>query len=186
MAWLFERADAVLCTWFLGSEAGNAVGDVLSGRANPGGRLPVTWPADPGQSRSSTASFRPAARPIPSNVYSSKYLDLPTEPLFPFGHGLSYARFALGPPRVTPAELWPGGTAAVGVNVRNEGPVRGESTVLLFVHGPATYPARRVLELRGMARLGIAGGWARHRASRSVGRRPRHARPGLRADAGTR
>ena len=158
VAWLFERADAVLCTWFLGSEAGNAVGDILSGRADPGGRLPVTWPADPGQIPIFYSQLPTGRPPDPANVYSSKYLDLPTEPLFPFGHGLSYARFTLEPPRVTPAELRPGGTATVEVDVRNEGEVAGETTVLLFVHGPATYPARRVLELRGMARLGLPAG----------------------------
>ena len=89
--WLFERAHAVLATWFLGSEAGNAIGDVLSGRWNPTGRLPVSWPVELGQVPIFYAQ-RPTGRPPdPAVHYSSKYLDLPVEPLFPFGHGLSYA-----------------------------------------------------------------------------------------------
>ena len=91
--WLFERAQAVLATWFLGSEAGHAIGDVVSGRYNPSGRLPVSWPVDVGQIPIFYAR-RPSGRPADPEVhYSSKYLDLPVDPLFPFGHGLSYSRF---------------------------------------------------------------------------------------------
>ena len=92
--WLFERADAVLATWFLGSEAGHAVGDVLSGRYNPSGRLPVSWPVDVGQIPIFYARAADRAAGRSADHYTSKYLDLPVEPLFPFGHGLSYARFA--------------------------------------------------------------------------------------------
>ena len=91
--WLFERANAVVATWFLGSEAGHAIGDVLSGRHNPSGRLPVSWPIDVGQIPIHYQP-RPTGRPpAVQERYSSKYLDLPVEPLFPFGHGLSYTRF---------------------------------------------------------------------------------------------
>ncbi len=94
--WLFERADAVLATWFLGSEAGHAVADVLAGRRNPSGRLPVSWPVDIGQIPIFHAR-RPTGRPAdPAVHYSAKYLDLPIEPRFPFGHGLSYTSFTLG------------------------------------------------------------------------------------------
>ena len=103
--WLFERADAVLATWFLGSEAGHAVGDVLSGRHNPTARLPVSWPVDIGQIPIFYAQ-RPTGRPAdPDEHYTSKYLDLPVEPLFPFGHGLSYTRFAYRDLRARSAEL---------------------------------------------------------------------------------
>ena len=103
--WLFERADAVLATWFLGSEAGHAVGDVLSGRHNPTGRLPVSWPVDVGQIPIFYAQ-RPTGRPAnPDDHYTSKYLDLPVDPLFPFGHGLSYTRFAYRDLRAASADL---------------------------------------------------------------------------------
>ena len=92
--WLFERADAVLATWFLGSETGHAVGDVLSGKHNPSARLPISWPVDVGQIPIFYAQ-RPSGRPAsPTEHYSAKYIDLPVDPQFPFGHGLSYTRFA--------------------------------------------------------------------------------------------
>jgi len=151
--WLFERAHAVLATWFLGSEAGHAVGDVLSGRWNPTGRLPVSWPVELGQVPIFYAQ-RPTGRPPdPAVHYSSKYLDLPVEPLFPFGHGLSYTRFELGGLRTSAGELRPGGSIAIECDVVNQGPVAGEETLLLFVRDPIASVARPLLELKGMTKI---------------------------------
>ena len=83
-------------------------------------------------------------------------LDLPVEPLFPFGHGLSYARFELGEPRVAPAEVRPGARVTIEVDVANVGAVAGEETVLLFSHDPVASLARPVLELEGMAKINLA------------------------------
>ena len=151
--WLFERAQAVLATWFLGSEAGHAIGDVLCGRYNPTGRLPVSWPVEVGQIPIFYAQ-RPTGRPPdPAVHYSSKYLDLPVEPLFPFGHGLSYTRFELGGLRTSAGELRPGGSIAIECDVINQGPVAGEETLLLFVRDPIASVARPLLELKGMMRI---------------------------------
>jgi beta-glucosidase len=156
--WLLERADAVLATWFLGSEAGHAVGDVVSGRHNPTGRLPVSWPVDVGQIPICYAQ-RPTGRPAnPDDHYTSKYLDLPVEPLFPFGHGLSYARFAYRDLRADPATVRPGATITVEVEVANEGAVAGEETVFLFLHDPVASLARPLLELRGVAKIALDPG----------------------------
>jgi beta-glucosidase len=153
--WLFERAHAVLATWFLGSEAGNAIGDVLSGRWNPTGRLPVSWPVELGQVPIFYAQ-RPTGRPPdPAVHYSSKYLDLPVEPLFPFGHGLSYARFGLSGLRTSASELRPGEAITIECDVVNEGPAAGEETVLLFVRDPVASVARPLLELKGMAKVAL-------------------------------
>jgi beta-glucosidase len=153
--WLFERAHAVLATWFLGSEAGNAIGDVLSGRWNPTGRLPVSWPVEIGQVPIFYAQ-RPTGRPPdPAVHYSSKYLDLPVEPLFPFGHGLSYARFGLSDLRTSASELRPGESITIECAVVNEGPVAGEETLLLFVRDPVASVARPLLELKGMAKIAL-------------------------------
>ncbi len=82
--WLVEKADAVLAAWFLGSEAGNAIGDVLTGRVSPSGRTPVTWARAAGQIPIFFGE-RPTGRPAnPQDHYTSKYLDVPNEPLFPF------------------------------------------------------------------------------------------------------
>jgi beta-glucosidase len=156
--WLLERADAVLATWFLGSEAGHAVGDVVSGRHNPTGRLPVSWPVDVGQIPICYAQ-RPTGRPAnPDDHYTSKYLDLPVEPLFPFGHGLSYARFAYRDLRADPATVRPGATITIEVEVANEGAVAGEETVFLFLRDPVASLARPLLELRGVAKIALDPG----------------------------
>ena len=169
--WLFERADAVLATWFLGSEAGNAVGDVLSGRHNPTARLPVSWPVDVGQIPIFYAQ-RPTGRPAdPAEHYTSKYIDLPVEPLFAFGHGLSYTRFAYRDLRAHPEELRPGETIAVEVEVANEGAVAGEETVFLFLRDPVASIARPLLELKGVAKIALEPRRARHRPLRAVDRR---------------
>ncbi|MGH6898759.1 MAG: glycoside hydrolase family 3 N-terminal domain-containing protein [Geminicoccaceae bacterium] len=153
--WLFERAQAVLATWFLGCEAGHAVGDVLSGRYNPTGRLPVCWPVDIGQIPIFYAQ-RPTGRPPdPALHYSSKYLDLPVEPLFPFGHGLSYTRFELSGLRTSAAELRPGESITIECDVINRGPMAGEESLLLFVRDPVASVTRPVLELKGMAKVAL-------------------------------
>ena len=87
---LVEKADALLICWFPGSEAGHAIADVLTGKVNPGGHLPVTWPRNLGQVPI-TYDARPTGRPKnPAEKYTSKYIDSPNSPQFAFGHGLSY------------------------------------------------------------------------------------------------
>ncbi|HEX6111608.1 MAG TPA: glycoside hydrolase family 3 N-terminal domain-containing protein [Geminicoccaceae bacterium] len=150
--WLFERAQAVLATWFLGSEAGHAIGEVVSGQYNPAGRLPVSWPLEVGQIPVFYAR-RPSGRPAHPEVhYSSKYLDLPVEPLFPFGHGLSYSRFVPGDLRVSAAELVPGQELSVELEVTNEGPRAGEVTMFLFIRDPVAAVSRPLLELKGISK----------------------------------
>ena len=115
--WLFERADAVLATWFLGVEAGHAVADVLTGKFNPTGKLPVTWPRCVGQAPIFYGQ-RPSGRPAKAGErYSSAYLDLPAAPQFPFGHGLSYSRFALHDLRCNPTRVKAGETVEISVTV---------------------------------------------------------------------
>ena len=156
--WIFERPDAVLATWFLGTEAGRAIGDVLSGRWNPSGRLPITWPVDVGQIPIFYAQ-RPTGRPAdPALSYTSKYLDLPVEPQFPFGHGLSYTRFEFSDLSVRPTDLRPGDTLTIDVDVANVGGMQGEQTVLLFVRDPVATVARPLLELKGMTKVTLAPG----------------------------
>jgi beta-glucosidase len=156
--WLFERADAVLATWFLGSEAGNAIGDVLCGRHNPTARLPVSWPVDVGQIPIFYAE-RPTGRPAdPAEHYTGKYIDLPVEPLFPFGHGLSYTRFAYRDLRAQPDRLQPGEAVTVEVEVANEGAVAGEETVFLFLRDPVASIARPLLELKSVAKIALEPG----------------------------
>ncbi len=156
--WLFERADAVVASWFLGSEAGHAVGDVLSGRHNPSGRLPVSWPIDIGQIPIHYQPRPTGRHPNVQERYSSKYLDLPVEPLFPFGHGLSYTRFEVSNVRTSSDEIGPGDEIVVEADIVNRGEVAGEETVLLFVHDPVASLARPGLELKGMTKAHLEAG----------------------------
>jgi beta-glucosidase len=156
--WLVERADAVLAAWFLGSEAGSAIGDIVTGRVSPSGRTPVTWPRAVGQIPI-FFSERPSGRPAdPKDHYTSKYLDVPNEPLFPFGHGLSYGRFTYSDLRVTPADAEDVDTLRVRVDVRNDGTRAAQETVFLFTHDKIASVARPLLELKGFAKIDLRPG----------------------------
>ena len=116
--WWSERMRC----WPLGFSAarpGNAIGDVITGRVSPSGRTPVTWPRADGQIPIFFGE-RPSGRPAdPKDRYTSKYLDVPNEPLFPFGHGLTYGRFSLANLRVTPLDVEDVDTMRIHVDVRN-------------------------------------------------------------------
>jgi beta-glucosidase len=156
--WLIDGADAVLATWFLGSEAGAALADVLSGAYNPSGKLPISWPYDAGQIPIFYAE-RPGGRPAQADNHdTSKYLDVPVEPQFPFGHGLSYSRFVYGEPRATPSVVRAGDRILVEADIKNEGPASGDETALLFIRDPVASISRPVLELKGMAKIRLAAG----------------------------
>jgi beta-glucosidase len=158
LPWLFEQADAVLATWFLGSEAGHGVADVLTGAHNPSARLAVTWPHDGGQIPI-FHSQRPTGRPANPEVYfSNRHIDLPIEPQFPFGHGLSYTRFAVTRVAAAPTEFAAGQTVVVEVEIANEGDIAGEETVFVFVRDPVASVARPVLELKGFDKVKLAPG----------------------------
>jgi beta-glucosidase len=118
----------------------------------------VSWPVDIGQIPICYAQ-RPTGRPAnPDDHYTSKYLDLPVDPLFSFGHGLSYARFVYRDIRAHPETLRPGAAITVEVEVANEGAVAGEETVFLFIHDPVASLARPLLELRGVAKIALNPG----------------------------
>ncbi len=156
--WLIDGADAVLATWFPGSEAGPALAEVLTGAANPSGKLPVSWPHDVGQIPIYYAQ-RPTGRPARADEHdTSRYLDAPVEPQFPFGHGLSYSRFAYGEPAASPATARAGDRILVEAEVSNEGPAAGEETALLFIRDPVASISRPLLELKGVARIGLEPG----------------------------
>jgi beta-glucosidase len=158
LPWMFEKADAVLAAWFLGSEAGNAIADVLTGRVSPSGRTPMAWPAAVGQIPVFFGE-RPSGRPAnPKNHYTSKYLDIPKEPLYPFGRGLAYGRFAVSNLRVTPARVSERDTIEVRVDVTNEGTRRAEETIFLFTHDKVASVTRPLLELKGFGKVTLDPG----------------------------
>ncbi|MFZ0569671.1 MAG: glycoside hydrolase family 3 N-terminal domain-containing protein [Rhodomicrobium sp.] len=154
---LFETADAILATWFLGSEAGTALADILTGKTNPSGKLAVSWPASLGQIPIFYAQ-RPTGRPAGPARESSKYLDSAVEPLFPFGHGLSYTHFAYSDLQVSPRLLTADGRLTVEIEVENQGQVAGEETCFLFIRDVTATCARPVLELRGTGKIALDPG----------------------------
>lgn len=156
--WLVERAHATLATWFLGDMAGHAIADVVTGRFNPTGRLPVTWPREVGQIPIFYAA-RSSGRPANSaDPFTSKYLDLPTEPLFPFGHGLSFSKVKLENLRVDKEEFGPEEQIKACVEATNTGRYATEETVFLFVHDLVASVARPLMELKSWIKVALAPG----------------------------
>jgi beta-glucosidase len=158
VTWLVERAHALLAAWFPGTEAGNSIADLLTGRASPSARTPITWPRALGQVPLFFAQ-RSGGRPEnPKDQFTSRYLDTPNSPLFPFGHGLTYGRFALTDLRVTPQSASATDVFEVTVDVRNEGSRTAEETVFLFTRDLVASVARPVLELKGVAKISLQPG----------------------------
>jgi beta-glucosidase len=156
--WLVEKADAVLAAWFPGSEAGNAICDVISGRVSPSGRTPVTWARAAGQIPIFFGQ-RPGGRPQdPNDHYTSKYLDVPNEPLFPFGYGLTYGRFELSNLRVSPAQATELDVLEIRVDVANVGTRDAQETVFLFTHDKIASVSRPLLELKGVGKIDLKAG----------------------------
>jgi beta-glucosidase len=167
---LAERAPAILEAWQPGTEAGSAIADVLFGDANPGGKLPITFPRAVGQiplyyNHKNTG--RPpvegdrvnTGHPLEdSNHYTSKYLDLPVTPLFPFGWGLGYSSAKLSGLAVYPAKIGPEQKADVTVFVENTGARDGDEVVELYIRRRAASVTRPVAELKGFQRVTLKPG----------------------------
>ncbi|PZR30623.1 glycoside hydrolase family 3 N-terminal domain-containing protein [Caulobacter segnis] len=154
-------APAILATWFLGSEMGNAVADVLFGTVNPSGRLPVSFPLDSGQEPFFYNS-RPTGRPAPADPnaqeYKSRWRSIRNDALYPFGFGLGYAPFAVTDLRLSTDKLGWNDTLHVTAKVRNMGSVQGEHVVQLYVRDRVASRTRPVRELKGFQRVSLAPG----------------------------
>ncbi|GAB5375828.1 MAG: beta-glucosidase BglX [Acuticoccus sp.] len=158
-------ADAVLLVWFAGTEAGNGIADILTGAADPAGRLAISLPARTGQIPVHHAT-EPTGRPNTGRFekFRTGYIDLPdTVPhatgLYPFGYGLSYARFRHGAPTVERAALaGPDDVAEVRVTVDNIGSRAGSEVVQLYVRDPVARITRPLHELRGFQKVHLAPG----------------------------
>jgi beta-glucosidase len=161
IGWLAERVPAIVETWFLGVEHGTATADVLFGDYNPGGKLPVTFPRTVGQVPLYYDHKTTGRPPSEDNHFSSKYIDVPWTPLYPFGHGLSYTTFTYGPPRLSAAALRPGETLRAEVDVTNAGRRAGDEVVQLYVRDDVASVTRPVRELRGFRRVHLEPGETR-------------------------
>ena len=154
------QADAVLETWFSGTEGGNAIADVLFGDYNPSGKLPVTFPRSVGQIPSyynHLSIGRPYTPGKPGN-YTSQYFEGEPGPLYPFGYGLSYTDFTLSDINLSSRSLKKGGQVQASILVRNTGKVAGETVVQLYIRDVAASMARPVKELKGFQKVMLQPG----------------------------
>lgn len=156
--WLAERADAILAVWFPGNEAGNAIADVVLGRTSPSGRTPMSWPRAIGQIPLFFGE-RPSGRPFnPKDHFTSRYIDVPNAPLYPFGHGLTYGHFTLSNLVVSPQNATEKHTIEAQVDVTNVGTHAAQETVFVFTHDKLASVTRPLLELRGVGRVSLRPG----------------------------
>lgn len=153
-----ERAPAIVETWYLGHEMGNAVADVLFGDENPSGKLPITFPRTVGQVPIYYSHKSTGRPPRAEQRYTSKYLDVHWTPLFPFGHGLSYTTFSYQKPKLSAQKLGPSEALKVEVVVKNTGPRSGDEVVQLYLRDDAATITRPVRALRGFQRVSLAKG----------------------------
>jgi beta-glucosidase len=156
-----EQVPAILEAWFLGSEMGHAVADVLFGDVNPSGKLPITFPRTMGQVPIYYAHKSTGRPPSQKDYFTSKYLDEDWRPLYPFGHGLSYTTFTYGTPKLSKRQLRPDETLTVQVEVRNSGQRSGEETVQLYLRQNIASITRPVRQLRGFSKVHLTPGETR-------------------------
>ncbi|KHT20257.1 beta-glucosidase BglX [Pectobacterium aroidearum] len=158
-----QQADALLETWFSGTEGGNAIADVLFGDYNPSGKLPMSFPRSVGQIPI-YYNHLPSGRPYtPENPgkYTSHYYDEANGPLYPFGYGLSYTTFSVSDVRLSSQTMKRNGTIDASVTVKNTGSRAGETVVQLYVHDVVASISRPVKELRGFEKVMLQPGESR-------------------------
>ena len=165
MAWEAEHVNAILNVWFGGSEAGDAICDVLFGDKNPSGHLTMTMPKALGQIPIYYNHLN-TGRPVPEGVteyrkYQSNYIDVRNDPLYPFGYGMSYTTFEYGKPRLSATTMKADGNITLTVNVRNSGNRDGDEVVQLYIHDMVATIARPVKELKGFERISLKAGESR-------------------------
>jgi beta-glucosidase len=161
IAWAEAHIPAIMETWFLGVQTGNAIADLLFGDYSPRGKLPVTFPRTVGQVPFYYNHKNTGRPPVDTSKFTSRYMDLPTSPLFPFGYGLSYTTFDYSNLTVSPGVIDTAGTVTVDVRVKNTGSRAGEEVVQLYVRQDVGSVTRPVRELKGFQRIILAPGESR-------------------------
>jgi len=159
--WENENIPAILNVWFPGSEAGNAISDVLFGNVNPSGKLSATFPQNVGQVPIFYA-HKNTGRPLGEGKwfekFRSNYLDVSNEPLYPFGYGLSYTTFTYGDIKLSSNTLTKGKTITATVAVTNSGNVGGKEVVQLYIRDLVGSITRPVKELKGFQKIYLKAG----------------------------
>lgn len=155
-----QQADAILETWFTGTEGGNAIADVLFGDYNPSGKLPISFPRSVGQIPTYYNHLtigRPFTPGKPGN-YTSQYFDDTTGPLYPFGYGLSYTQFALSDMALSSTTLNKSGKIDASVTLKNTGKRDGETVVQLYIQDETGSMIRPIKELKNFQKVSLKAG----------------------------
>ena len=156
--WTDENIPAILNTWFLGTQAGNAISEVLFGDSNPSGKITATFPAVTGQVPY-YYNHKNTGRPMdPDQKYTSKYIDAPNEPLYPFGYGLSYTTFEYDNLTLDRTSISASESLQVSVDVTNTGDIAGDEVVQLYIRDLVGSVTRPVKELRGFDKVNLQPG----------------------------
>ncbi|SEM34359.1 beta-glucosidase [Chryseobacterium taichungense] len=158
--WAADNIPAIMYTWWLGTEAGNSIADVLFGAVNPGGKLPMSFPRTEGQIPVYYNHYN-TGRPAKNNTdrnYVSAYIDLDNDPKYPFGYGLSYTKFTYSDMSVSSTNLKGNQTLNISVRVSNTGNYDGEEVVQLYIRDLFGKVVRPVKELKGFQKVFIKKG----------------------------
>jgi beta-glucosidase len=155
--WPAEHVPAILEAWYPGTEGGDAVADVLFGDVNPGGKLPVSWPRTAGAEPlyyNHNLTHEPEDRPS----FKSRYWDVESKPLYPFGYGLSYTTFKFDNLRLSKTNMKAGDATEVSVDVTNAGSVAGDAVAQIYIHQRSGSASRPVRQLKGFKRVALKPG----------------------------
>ena len=158
--WATEHLPAILEAWYPGTEGGNAVADVLFGDVDPGGKLPVSWPRIAGQEPlyyNHNLTHEPEDRP----GFTSRYWDISSKPLYPFGYGLSYTSFKFANLRLSSKSIQKSGKTEVSVDVTNTGRMAGDAVAQIYIHQRYGSASRPVRQLKGFERVTLQPGETR-------------------------
>ena len=158
LSWENEHIPAILDVWFPGSEAGDAISDVIFGKVNPSGKLSMTFPQNVGQIPI-YYNHKNTGRPLPDGQwfqkFRSNYLDVSNDPLYPFGYGLSYSTFVYGTLRTSSTNLKGNQGLTVSVDISNKSNVTGKEVVQLYIRDVVGSVTRPVKELKGFQKVEI-------------------------------
>lgn len=155
--WPAEHVPAILEAWYPGTEGGNAVADVLFGDVNPGGKLPVSWPRVAGAAPlyyNHNLTHEPEDRP----TFTSRYWDISSKPLYPFGYGLSYTTFKFTNLKLSQASIGTDGRTEVSVDVTNSGSIAGDAVPQIYIHQRYGSASRPVRQVKGFQRVTLQPG----------------------------
>src|SRR6185503_5032947 len=158
--WTADHVPAILYTWWLGNQAGNAMADVLYGTYNPGAKLPITFPRTEGQIPIYYNHYNTGRPPQNDNDvnYTSAYIDLPNSPKFAFGYGLSYTAFAYSNLKLSKKSIHNGEKITVSFDLKNTGKYAGEEVAQLYLRQLVSQPVRPVKELKGFEKVMLQPG----------------------------